>query len=199
MRVYLIRHTESIGNQRKVYAGTTDFTLTEKGKVQIQDVLKQLTKMINKASKTNLYSSPLLRCTLLSDEIEALLGVTKKVDDRLSETNFGLFEGKTYAELQTELPKEIEKWNQDFIHYQIPNGESLKQSTIRIDAFCQDIILKNEDVVVVSHGGMIKLILLNLLNLQIDHFWKFFTSNGSIIEIEYNDGFGYLKNIIQLD
>lgn len=199
MRIFLIRHTESIGNRQKVYAGMTDFDLTEKGLSQIGDVITQFTKMIEPTSRYTLYSSPLRRCTLLSDAIEDLIGESKTVDYRLQETNFGLFEGKTYTDLLNEVPEVVEKWNEDLIHFQIPNGESLKQCAERVNTFCHDIRSKNEDVIVVSHGGIMKLLLLNLLHLDLSHFWKFYTSNGCIIEIEYNDGFGFLKNIIQLN
>ncbi|PEC49277.1 hypothetical protein COJ46_05740 [Bacillus sp. AFS077874] len=199
MRIFLIRHTESIGNRQKVYAGMTDFNLTEKGLSQIGGVITQFTKMIEPTSHYTLYSSPLRRCTLLSDAIEELIGESKIVDHRLQETNFGLFEGKSYTDLLNEVPEVVEKWNEDLIHFQIPNGESLKQCAERVNTFCHDIRSKNEDVMVVSHGGIMKLLLLNLLNLDLSHFWKFYTSNGCIIEIEYNDGFGFLKNIIQLN
>ncbi|KQL38989.1 hypothetical protein AN960_11880 [Bacillus sp. FJAT-25509] len=199
MRIFLIRHTESIGNRQKVYAGMTDFDLTEKGLSQIRGVITKFTKMIEPTSHYFLYSSPLRRCTLLSDAIGELIGESKIVDRRLQETNFGLFEGKTYTDLLNEVPEVIEKWNEDLIHFQIPNGESLKQCAERVNTFCHDIRLKNEDVIVVSHGGIMKLLLLNLLNLDLSHFWKFYTSNGCIIEIEYNDGFGFLKNINQLN
>lgn len=199
MRILLIRHTESVGNQKKVYAGTTDFDLTETGIHQMKNVITQLSNMINPTLHYTLYSSPLSRCTVLSDAIEGLIRQNKVIDSRLLETNFGLFEGKSYSELLNEIPEIVEKWNKDLINYQIPNGESLKQCADRVNDFCHEILLKDEDVVVVSHGGIIKLLVLNLLNLDLSHFWKFFTSNGCIIEIEHNDGFGFLKNSIQLN
>jgi len=198
MRIILIRHTESIGNKMKVYAGSTDYELTEDGITQIHDVVNQLERILDKESIDNLYSSPLQRCTILSEEIGKLIGLTKHIDNRLSETNFGLFEGKTYNDLKNEFPEILDKWNKDIIHFQIPKGESLIMCEERISSFCEELKWKNEDSIIVSHGGIIKLILLNLLNLDINHFWKFFTSNGCIIEIEHNEGFGYLKNIIQL-
>ncbi|PGS55825.1 histidine phosphatase family protein [Bacillus sp. AFS041924] len=199
MRIFLIRHTESIGNKQKVYAGMTDFDLTERGLSQIGDVITQLTKMIDPTSRYTLYSSPLRRCTILSDAIGELIRETSIVEPRLKETNFGVFEGKSYTDLLNEVPEIVEKWNQDLIHFQIPNGESLAQCAKRVDTFCRDIRLKNEDLIVVSHGGIMKLLLLNLLKLDLSHFWKVYTSNGCIIEIEYNDGFGFLKHIIQLN
>ncbi|WP_179194806.1 histidine phosphatase family protein [Bacillus sp. EAC] len=198
MRIILIRHTESIGNKMKVYAGSTDYELTEYGITQIHVVVNQLERILDKESIYNLFSSPLQRCTILSEEIGKSIGVEKHIDNRLSETNFGLFEGKTYNDLINEFPEILDKWNKDIIHFQIPKGESLIMCEERISSFCEELKWKNEDSIIVSHGGIIKLILLNLLNLDINHFWKFFTSNGCIIEIEHNEGFGYLKNIIQL-
>ncbi|MFB7138845.1 histidine phosphatase family protein [Gottfriedia sp. NPDC056225] len=199
MRIILIRHTESIGNKQKVYAGKTDFDLTEAGLLQMKKVVSQLSKMIDSTSNYTLYSSPLRRCKALSEEIEMLTGVSQKIDSRIHETNFGLFEGKSYAELLKEVPEIVEKWNKDLINFQIPNGESLKQCADRVNEFVREMIALNEDIIVVTHGGIMKLLLLNFLHLDLSQFWKFYTSNGCIIEIEYNDDFGFLKNIIQLN
>ncbi|PEJ56185.1 hypothetical protein CN692_18605 [Bacillus sp. AFS002410] len=197
MKVILIRHTESIGNKQKVYAGKTDFDLTETGLLQMKKVVTQLAKMIDSTSNYTLYSSPLRRCTALSEEIELFTGATKKIESRLHETNFGVFEGKSYADLLKEMPEIVEKWNEDLLNFQIPNGESLKQCAERVNVFVREMTAINEDIIVVTHGGIMKLLLLNFLHLDLNQFWKFYTGNGCIIEIEYNDGFGFLKNIIQ--
>ena len=85
MKVILIRHTESFGNKQKVYAGVTDFDLTERGLSQIGDVITQFTKMIDPTSHYTLYSSPLRRCTLLSER-RTRLHKTRKLD-RCNSTN----------------------------------------------------------------------------------------------------------------
>jgi alpha-ribazole phosphatase len=200
MKILLIRHTESAGNLKRVYAGATDYELTEKGIKQVYDCINQFKKMYSRqVSKFKLYTSPLKRCTLLSDELENTLKVVKHIDHRLSETNFGIFEGKTYEDLLNEYPDLVKQWNENLIHFQIPNGESLVKCAERVNRFCDEVIVKNEDIVIVSHGGIIKLILLKLLSLDLDHFWKFYTNNGCIIELEYNNGFGFIKNLIQLN
>lgn len=198
MKLYLVRHAESEGNLKKVYAGTTDYALTTNGIKQIIDVMNELSSMVSITSSYRLYSSPLQRCTILADQIEKLLQTSKLIDSRLSEINFGIFEDKTYEELNIEYPDLVKLWNQDSIHFQIPKGESLKMCSERVSTFCEELINKNEDAVVISHGGIIKLILLKLLDLDLKQFWKFYTSNGCVIELEYNDGFGYIKNMRQL-
>lgn len=198
MKIFLVRHTESEGNLKKVYAGTTDHVLTKLGENQIVNVINKLSNMLCLTSSYTLYSSPLQRCTVLADEIGKLLQTSKLIDSRLSETNFGIFEDKTYEELKIAYPELVKLWNQDSIHFQIPKGESLKICSERVSTFCEDLITKNEDAVIVSHGGIIKLIILYLLDLNLDQFWKFYTSNGCVIELEYNDGFGFIKNIRQL-
>lgn len=199
MKIILVRHTESEGNLKKVYAGSTDYMLTDHGKQQMVEVMRKLFKIITPSTSYTLYSSPLQRCTILADEIEKRLNATKIIDSRLSETNFGIFEDQTYEELTQKYPDMIESWIQDSIHFQIPNGESLKNCFDRVSSFCKDVINRNEDTIIVSHGGIIKLIVLALLDLDLKEFWKFYTSNGCLIEISYNDRFGYIKNISQLE
>jgi alpha-ribazole phosphatase len=199
MKLILVRHTESVGNHRKVYAGTTDFELTEKGISQIHNVVNRITKMINRSSNYRLYTSPLQRCTFLANEIEKILHSSKIVEPHLRETNFGVFEGKSYDTILKESPEILEGWNNDFIHFKIPQGESLINCYERVNLFCNELKEKNDDSIIVSHGGIIKLILLIMLDLDIDNFWKFTTENGCVIELEYNEGFGFLKNMFQLE
>lgn len=200
MKIFLIRHTESEGNLKRVYAGTTDFELTEKGVKQVYGCINQFKKMCSsQASKYRIYTSPLKRCAILSDELVNKLKAVKHIDYRLCETNFGIFEGKTYEDLLKEFPDLVKQWNDDLINFRIPNGESLLECAERVNSFCDEVIVKNEDIIVVSHGGIIKLILLKLLGLEKEHFWKFYTNNGCIIELEYNNGFGFIKNLIQIN
>jgi len=199
MKIILVRHTESEGNLKKVYAGSTDYVLTEHGERQIVEVMMKLLQIISPSSTYSLYSSPLQRCTKLADEMERMLLTSKIIDSRLRETNFGIFEDQTYEELRQIYPDIVEAWIQDSIHFQIPNGESLEICFERVSAFCKELINRNEDAVIVSHGGIIKLIILALLDLDLKEFWKFYTSNGCVIEIIYNDGFGYIKQISQLE
>lgn len=198
MKIFLVRHTESEGNLKKVYAGLTDYALTEHGEQQVVEVMMKLFQILSPTSNFSLYSSPLQRCTRLADEIERLLQTTKIIDSRLSETNFGIFEDKTYEELIQIYPDQVESWIQDSINFQIPNGESLNICFERVSAFCKELINRNKDAVIVSHGGIIKLIILALLDLDLKEFWKFYTSNGCVIEISYDNGFGYIKNISQM-
>lgn len=193
MRIVFLRHTQSVANHKKIYSGKAEYELTSKGKKEILETKKFLNEFYN-VDEFEIYSSPLKRCNELA---EAILNLQKhKIVKReeLIEYDFGEFEGFSYKELKND--KSFKLWCDDYINYKIPNGESISICSSRVNRFVDEVLKNNKDIIVISHQGIIKLAMIYLLNLSLNDFWKFEIKNGAIVEIEYNDGFAYLKNLI---
>ena len=131
MRIYLVRHGETELNQKKCYYGHMDVGLSEKGVKQA----KAIGAFFQNRSFDVVVSSPLIRAVKTAEYI--LGGREQKivVDERLSEQNFGIFEGFTYEQLLERYPDEFQSWNQDFSGYRIPGGESFSDVRDRIDNY----------------------------------------------------------------
>ena len=95
-RLYLIRHGITRGNLEGKYIGTTDLPLCEEG----EDAISSLAALDVYPKVQKVYSSPLKRCLQTADIIypERLL---KRIDG-IAELDFGEYEGKTQAELQSD-------------------------------------------------------------------------------------------------
>ena len=95
-RLYLIRHGITSGNLEGKYIGTTDLPLCEEG----EDAISSLAALDVYPKVQKVYSSPLKRCLQTADIIypERLL---KRIDS-IAELDFGEYEGKTQAELQSD-------------------------------------------------------------------------------------------------
>ena len=95
-RLYLIRHGITSGNLEGKYIGTTDLPLCEEG----EDAISSLAALDVYPKVQKVYSSPLKRCLQTADIIypERLL---KRIDG-IAELDFGEYEGKTQAELQSD-------------------------------------------------------------------------------------------------
>ncbi|MGL4762928.1 MAG: histidine phosphatase family protein [Sarcina sp.] len=195
MRIVFVRHTQSEANHKRVYGGWTDYDLTEMGERQLDEISQSLEVLCSDFSKNSkIYTSPLRRCKKLSKKISKNKGF-KVVDvEDLIEYNFGIFEGKCIEEIQKQV--EYKNWTEDYINYKIPNGESLVKCKERVGTFLDTLCNKDEDAIVVTHDGIVKLSILYLLKLPNENFWNFYSNNGAIIDIEYNSGFAYLKNLI---
>ena len=146
-------------NIEGVYCGITDTPLCEDGKEQ----LHQMKEEYNYPGGQFLFTSPLIRC---KETAEILYPDLKPiVIDGLTEYNFGEFEGKTAEELQKKQPN-FEPWLKGEPGVRPPFGESNEDFANRVcSSFVKivDGIIKTgtEDLIIVTHGGVISTILSN--------------------------------------
>ena len=198
MKIFIIRHPHSLANEEKIYNSITDVPLSDKGAKQMEEVIQYLKnfKTIEFDQVQSIYSSPLMRCSVLADKLSNEWDCQVVKEDQLIEINFGIFEGKTYQEIDLSFPNELLQWSNDYIHYQIPEGESLQQCMLRVKPFITHLKNQDQDVAIVTHGGIVKLLMLAFLDLPIETYWKFATNNCCIVEINYENNFGYLSNLI---
>lgn len=195
MKLILIRHTESIGNYEKKYIGWSESDLTDKG---IDDI-KKVEELIKSLEVDKIYSSPSKRTMLIANRLSLLLKTEVETKEDLRELNFGIFENKTYKELLDLYPIEIKKWSDDYVNYVIPKGENLFSMHKRVIRFINNLANKGDGTyIIVSHGGTIQSIITHILDLKIEDRWKFKINNGTLVELEYKNGYGILKEIIHL-
>ena len=108
MRLYLIRHGETALNAKGCYYGRTDAVLSEKGISQA----RYLKEILKEVSFDYIVASPLVRAyntaqIVMEEREQEIFG-----DRRLMEQDFGIFEGMTYKEIQSNYPKELDAWNE---------------------------------------------------------------------------------------
>ena len=158
-RIHLIRHGVTKDNIEGVYCGITDTPLCDDGKEQ----LKQMKEEYSYPGGQFLFTSPLTRC---KETAEILYPDLKPiVIDGLTEYNFGEFEGKTAEELHKK-DKGFERWLKGEPGVRPPFGESNEDFASRVcSSFVKivDGVIKTgtEDLIIVTHGGVISTILSN--------------------------------------
>jgi len=154
MRIFLIRHGESIGNARGIHQGQkNDFSLSELGRKQ-SNFLKQ---RFEKLKIDAVYSSDLKRAKETADFISKSKNLVTFTDRRLRERDFGLIGEKKniMKEWDDFLKKQIERGINP--REAIPEGgESDKNHFDRVRSFFEDIKENHgekETVLIVAHGG----------------------------------------------
>ena len=142
-------------------------------------------------------SSPLIRAVKTAEYI--LGGREQKivVDERLSEQNFGIFEGFTYEQLLERYPDEFQSWNQDFSGYRIPGGESFSDVRDRIDNYLKELIGRDGTMLLVAHKGTLGHFLASYLGLPLEGYWNFVFEQGSYSCIDYEDGYAIIRKLNQ--
>lgn len=152
MKIYLIRHGETISNKEGRYLGITDVSLSEAGK---EKILKKVKEGYYPEYKNQIiYTSGLSRT---KETLELIYGEVPFIEEpRFNESNFGIFENKTYEELKENT--DYRKWiSGDYQANICPGGESYLQMKQRvIEAFSEVLEKQREtrkDVILFLHGG----------------------------------------------
>ncbi|EPS53630.1 TPA: alpha-ribazole phosphatase [Clostridium botulinum] len=199
MNVYLVRHGETEHNKRKNFYGKLDVGLNEKGEKQsykVGELLKDVkfNKIyISDRKRTRETEERILEKNKFYDKEKNII----YKDERINEIDFGLFEGKSYEEIGSLYPKEQEKWEKDWKNFAPPKGESAVVFYNRVENFMKHI-QKEEDgnYLIVTHGGVIRMIYSYILQNNMDFYWNFASRNGDITLIKYEYGNLFIDYIL---
>lgn len=179
----LIRHGETPYNRNRRYQGHRDTSLTKKGKRQTREIALRLRDEPLDA----IYSSDLKRTRYMAEIINSYHSLKVNILPELREIDFGDWEGKTYNEIQREWKGLLSGWEKEPSKIKIPKGESIKDLAGRVRFAIKKIISNHPDqrIAIITHGGPIRIILMDALDLRLDDWWKTITSNGGISIVEY--------------
>jgi broad specificity phosphatase PhoE len=91
MRLYIVRHGESVDDIEDCYGGVADFPLTDKGRQQAKDAAEKL----RYAKIEKVYSSPLARARESAEIISSTLsaGPVVVIDDLQERNTYGVLSG----------------------------------------------------------------------------------------------------------
>ena len=141
--IYMIRHGESVGNQKRDFLGHTDLPITEKGEKQALAAAAYLSSI--GFAPDSVYASPLCRAyktTLLALSLcEAPAPICL---DGLREIYAGDWEGKNFDALDVEYPEERRVWREDVGHARPVGGESVAELYGRVVSTVLTIAKENE-------------------------------------------------------
>jgi len=162
MEVCLIRHTKP-DISTKVCYGQSDLGLAPDFKKAFLDIKEQLPFIPD-----IIFSSPLKRCRMLSEYIKDDMEVF--YDERLKELNFGRWEKQAWNDIPQ---KELNPWMEDFVNIAPPEGESLMMLHKRVMAWWNALPHQsNKKVIVVTHSGVIRVLLTHLKNLPLKDIYS---------------------------
>ncbi len=182
-RLFLIRHGQVVGHEEKRYNGQTNVALTPLGRRQLEEVAARLAPVPLDA----VWSSDLDRCRYGAEQVAAThgLGVTYSADFR--ELNVGDWEGLTWHELQTRYPREWQARLDDIINYRVPGGESFADGALRVRPALARLLAAHpgENVALLAHGGINRIILLDALGAPLDRVFCMEQDYACVNVIDY--------------
>lgn len=156
-RIIAVRHGETAWNVDTRIQGNLDIGLNEKGRWQAWRLSLALAAREPIAA---IYSSDLLRAR---DTARAIADATQRplhLVEGLRERGFGLFQGKTYAEVEAQHPEEALRWRKRDPEWAPPQGESLLALRERVLSTARSLAARHldEQIVLVAHGGVMDML-----------------------------------------
>lgn len=154
MKLYLLRHGITEANEKRLYCGWSDIPLSKDGKAQLELIHKQA--LYPDIEGLKVYTSGMRRT---EETLHIIYGdVPHEVIDDFKEMNFGDFEMKSYEELKS--TPDYQAWLSGCNERNIcPGGESGEDMKARALRGLKQLIAKNDDCLVVCHGGIIACIM----------------------------------------
>jgi alpha-ribazole phosphatase/probable phosphoglycerate mutase len=191
-RIYLIRHGQVEGHEEKRYNGQVNVPLTPLGRIQSERVRDCLEGVPLDA----VYSSDLDRSRYCAELIAASHDLTVITHAALRELHIGEWEGRTWAELQVAYPDDWQARLRDLVNFQVPGGESLQNAADRIRPVVQQILDRHRggDIVLVAHGGVNRVILLDAIGAPLRQAFSIEQDYGCVNIIEFSaDGHSLVR------
>lgn len=182
MEIYLLRHGETNYNKENRIQGKLSIPLNENG---IEN-LKKFSRCILNKKFSKIYCSSSKRCVQTSQVIFKKTEII--FDERLTERNYGEWEGMLWSDIMKLNPNIRKEWDRKGISFRPPNGESIEEIISRINDFIIDLKslhLENDKILVITHGGPIKIFLGYSKDLPKEKYYEQrFINNNELIKIK---------------
>lgn len=191
LKVYLLRHGEALGNVQGGYYGRTDCPLTEKGRQQAERAGATLRELRAAGSGRDLLllTSPLERARHTAEIVREATGLDGDflVEPDWQEIDFGRWEKRHYQDIAREEPAAWQSLCDDWQAFCYPQGESFRVFSERVIAAWQKWQLlasrQQKDILVVSHGGVLKVIRIFAEGRSLEDFWRIRIELGEVQEL----------------
>ncbi len=140
------------------YSGRSDIPLTDLGREQAQQAARRLAD----AGIDAVITSPLIRARDTAQAIADATGASLRVDERLTEVDYGAFEGLDRAGARELIGEPFDAWRADPFGSPVPGMEPLADALARASAAMADVLAAHEHPVVVGHQGILRIVLVAL-------------------------------------
>lgn len=183
-RLLLIRHGETEWNRDQRIQGHLDVGLSERGMEQA----RRLAPLLAEELPPVIHSSDLRRAY---DTALILAGGRAEVvaDPRFREAHLGVFQGLTAAEIEAAYPDEYRAWRSHSATNRPPGGETLDELSRRCSAALREALGRGgRAVVVVAHGGPVRMMACDLLGLPASAYARLRVENTAVATFLYRPG-----------
>ncbi|MEU1278942.1 histidine phosphatase family protein [Streptomyces sp. NPDC005805] len=182
----LLRHGETALTPEKRFSGSggSDPVLSDAGRRQAEAVASALAA---RGTVQTIVTSPLRRCRETAEAVATRLGLPVTVDEGLRETDFGAWEGLTFAEVRERHPDDLNAWLASPKAAPTGGGESFATVARRVSS-ARDRLLaahRGRTVLLVTHVTPIKTLARLALGAPPESLFRMELSAASVSAVAY--------------
>ena len=178
-KLTLVRHAITSWNSSGKFQGHSDIPLSEEGLVQAE----RLAERLRGVTPDLVLSSPSVRALKTAQIVCPQADI--KLDERLKELNFGVFEGLTQPE--NERHEAWATWFADPFKRAAPDGESYEELRTRAVSWLE-ALPKVKNIMAFSHSGTIRMLITHVLGVEHPKWRKrIFLNHSSLTVLLFRD------------
>ncbi|WKX70071.1 bifunctional RNase H/acid phosphatase [Streptomyces sp. XD-27] len=182
----LLRHGETALTPEKRFSGSggTDPELSPAGRRQAEQAAAVLAA---RGTVQAVVSSPLRRCRETAETVAARLGLDVRIDEGLRETDFGAWEGLTFAEVRERYPDDLDAWLRSAKAAPTGGGESFAAVARRVALSRDKLIARyaGKTVLVVTHVTPVKTLVRLALGAPPESLFRMELAAASLSVVAY--------------
>lgn len=192
LNLLLVRHGQTQANFEGRFYGRSDNPMTPTGHQQVQATAERL----KDNTVSHVYSSPAIRAQQTAEILNKNWQAPLSIDERLWEMDHNRWEMLTAEEIQTKYPQD---WA-DFVNGDTSKahhgGETYSQVAERSMKFIEDVCANHpcegETIVLAAHGGLLNIMLCEMLGAGNRGWWPFRFANAGAANVLYYEFGGVL-------
>ena len=170
-RIMLVRHGQTEWNRVERFRGRADVPLNQTGLAQAEATAR---RMAQEWRPVAVYSSPLSRAVKTAGAIAGHCGLDVQIHNGLADIDYGEWQGLTPDEAKERWPDVHHAWYNLPHTARIPGGETLDDLRARVMAAVAELAARHvgQTILLVSHTVVNRVILLGVLGLGNERFWR---------------------------
>ena len=185
--IIMVRHGQTEWNRVERFRGRADVPLNETGLEQARATGERVAASWRPVA---VYSSPLSRAVKTAEAIASHFNLPVQVHPNLIDIHYGQWQGLTPEEVRERWPDALAMWYEAPHQAQIPEGETLNELRTRAMAVVHELSARHpsQTIVIVGHTVINRIILLGILGLGNERFWRIKQDTCAINVFEAEDG-----------
>lgn len=195
-QLILLRHGQSVWNEKGLWTGHTDVELSDLGRAEA----RQAAEAIKDITIHKIHVSDLLRAQQTMEEVKNVLGLMDlehRVHQALKERHYGIYTGQNKWQIKEQVGEEQFQNIRRGWDVAIPEGESLKDVHARVLVYYQDYIFPDiangHNTLIVAHGNSLRALVKHIENLSDQEICQVEIATGQILCYELDQAGKILK------